>query len=130
MEIAKTRGEIEDAICTGMIRFEQEFMGRGPKHISTHLLGDAMLVRLRDVLTTAERHLVMTRPPEEGRDLVKRVRTKLFEAARPALEKLVETIVDEIPSSIHHHVCTETGEEVVVFSFARPIPYREMGRNH
>jgi uncharacterized protein YbcI len=126
----KTRGEIEDAICTGMTRFEQEFMGRGPKHISTHLVGDALLVRLRDVLTAAERHLVTTRPPEDGRELVKRVRSKLYDAARPALEKLVETIVGHVPSAIHHHICTETGEEVVVFSFARALSYREPGRSH
>ena len=27
----KTLGEIEAAICQGMSRFEQEYMGRGPK---------------------------------------------------------------------------------------------------
>ncbi len=29
----KTLGEIEAAICQGMSRFEQEYMGRGPKDI-------------------------------------------------------------------------------------------------
>ena len=29
----KTQGEIEAAICQGMSRFEQEYMGRGPKDI-------------------------------------------------------------------------------------------------
>ena len=130
MPNTKTRGEIEDAICNGMSRFEQEFMGRGPKQVSTHLVGDALLVRLRDVLTAAERHLVMTRPPEDGRELVKRVRSKLFDAARPALEKLVESIVGDAPSAIHHDICTVTGEEVVVFSFARALSYRETGRGH
>jgi uncharacterized protein YbcI len=27
----KTQGEIEATICEGMARFEQEYMGRGPK---------------------------------------------------------------------------------------------------
>ena len=27
----KTQGEIEAAICAGITRFEQEYMGRGPK---------------------------------------------------------------------------------------------------
>ena len=46
----KTRGEIESAICQGMARFEQEYMGRGPKSIHAHLLGDLLLVGLQGVL--------------------------------------------------------------------------------
>ena len=30
----KTQGEIEAAICSGMSRFEQKYMGRGPKDVS------------------------------------------------------------------------------------------------
>ncbi len=29
----KTHGEIEAAICEGVSRFEQDYMGRGPKDI-------------------------------------------------------------------------------------------------
>jgi uncharacterized protein YbcI len=47
----KTRGEIEAAICEGITRFEQEYMGRGPKDIHAHLIGDLLVVRLRGVLT-------------------------------------------------------------------------------
>ena len=47
----KTQGEIEAAICQGMSRFEQEYMGRGPKEIRTHLIDDLVVVRLQGVLT-------------------------------------------------------------------------------
>jgi len=50
----KTQGEIEAAIGLGISRFEQEYMGRGPKDIHTHLIGDLLVVRLRGVLTAAE----------------------------------------------------------------------------
>ena len=43
----KTHGEIEAAICEGMSRFEQEFMGRGPKDIRVHLIGNLLVVRLQ-----------------------------------------------------------------------------------
>ncbi len=33
IEGMKTQGEIEAAVCDGVLRFEQEFMGRGPKAI-------------------------------------------------------------------------------------------------
>jgi uncharacterized protein YbcI len=41
----KTQGEIEAAVCAGMTHFEQEYMGRGPKCIHTHLIGDLLVVR-------------------------------------------------------------------------------------
>src|SRR5205809_219409 len=85
----KTQGEIEAAICEGISRFEQEYMGRGPKDIHAHLLGDLLVVRLKGVLTAAEQQLVKTLPAEKGRDLLKQVRTQLVETARPPLEALV-----------------------------------------
>ena len=36
---------------------EQEYMGRGPKDIHAHLIGDLLVVRLKGVLTAAEQHL-------------------------------------------------------------------------
>ena len=42
----KSQGEIEAAICQGINRFEQEYMGRGPKEIHAHLIGDLLVVRL------------------------------------------------------------------------------------
>jgi len=50
----KTQGEIEAAVCEVMSRFEQEFMGRGPKDIRTHLIGDLLVIRLQGVLTATE----------------------------------------------------------------------------
>src|SRR3954468_4082742 len=82
----KTQGEIEAAICDGIARFEQEYMGRGPQDIHAHLIGDLLLIRLQGVLTAAERQLVKMLPPEKGRDLLKQVRTQLVELARPTLE--------------------------------------------
>jgi len=41
------QGEIEAAICDGIGRFEQDYMGRGPKDIRTHLICDLLVVRLQ-----------------------------------------------------------------------------------
>src|SRR6478752_8639331 len=97
----KTRGEIEAAVCEGMSRFQLEFMGRGPKDIHAHLIGDLVLVRLRGVLTNAEQHLVQSLPSEKGRDLLKQVRTQLIETARPTLEALIFDITGIKPRSLH-----------------------------
>ncbi|MBC7965588.1 MAG: DUF2294 domain-containing protein [Fuerstia sp.] len=113
----KTQGEIEAAVSDAMSRFEHDFIGRGPKDIRTHLIGDLLVVRLQGVLTAAEQHLVTTLPAEKGRDLLKQVRTQLIEIARPALESLISDITGCKPISMHHDISTITGEEVVIFSF-------------
>jgi uncharacterized protein YbcI len=122
----KTLGEMEAAVCQGIARFEQDYMGRGPKDIRAHLLGDLLIVRLQGVLTAAEQHLVKTLPPEKGRDLLKQVRTQLIETARPTLEALVESITGVKPISVHHDISTVTGEELVIFTFAEQPEFRDV----
>src|SRR5271166_6645476 len=85
----KTQGEIEAAIWQGISRFQQEYMGRGPKDIHAHLIGDLLVVRLKGVLTAAEQQLVKSLPAEKGRTLLKQVRGHLVETARPTLEVLI-----------------------------------------
>ena len=121
----KIHGEIESAICEGISRFEQDYMGRGPKDIRTHLLGDIVVVRLQGVLTAAEQHLVKSLSPEKGRDLVKQVRTHLIETARPIMEAMIEKATGVNVVSMHHDISTLTGEEVVLFTLARSPDFRE-----
>ena len=121
----KTQGEIESAISEGMGRFEQEYMGRGPKDVHAHLINDLIVVRLKGVLTAAEQHLVKAMPTEKGRDLLKQVRSHLIEIARPTMEAMVEGITGIKVVSLHHDISTVTGEEVVLFTLASSPVYRE-----
>ena len=119
----RTQGEIEAAICERVSRFEQDYMGRGPKDIRAHMLGDLLVVRLQGVLTAAEQHLVKSLPAEKGRDLLKQVRTHLIETARPVLEAMVHAVTGVQVLTVHHDISTVTGEEVVLFALAdSPIP--------
>jgi uncharacterized protein YbcI len=121
----KTQGEIEAAICDGIRRFEQDFMGRGPKEVHAHLLGDLLVVRLQGVLTAAEQHLVKSLPSEHGKNLLKQVRTQLIHTARPLLETMVLAATDVKVLSLHHDISTATGEEVILFTLAQSPTYRE-----
>jgi uncharacterized protein YbcI len=121
----KTQGEIEAAICEGMARFAQEYMGRGPKDIHAYLIGDLLVVRLQGVLTAAEQQLVKTLPSEKGRDLLKQVRTQLIETARPVMEAMVQEVTGSKVLSVHHDISTATGEEVVLFTLAESPLFRE-----
>jgi uncharacterized protein YbcI len=121
----KSQGEIEAAICEGVSRFEQEYMGRGPKDVRAHLLGDLLVVRLRGVLTAAEQHLVKSLPAEKGRDLLKQVRTHLVETARPVMEAMVQEVTGVPVVSLHHDISTATGKEVILFALAEAPPPRD-----
>ena len=121
----RTLGELEAAICEGVNRFEQDYMGRGPKDIHAHLLGDLLVVRLKGVLTAAEQHLVKSLPAEKGRDLLKQVRTHLIETARPVMEAMVEEVTGVKALTMHHDISTATGEEVVLFTLAESPCFRE-----
>jgi uncharacterized protein YbcI len=126
--VMKTQGEVEALVCEGITRFEQEYMGRGPKQIQAHLVGDIVLVRLHGVLTPAEQQLVKTLPAERGRDLLKQVRSHLMETARPVLEATVSEATGVAVISLHHDISTSTGEEVVLFTLAEQPVFRELKR--
>ncbi len=122
----QTQGEIEAAICAGMVRFEQEYMGRGPRDIRAHLIGDFLVVRFRGVLTAAEQQLVKSLSADKGRDLLKQVRTQLIETARPALEAMVQAVTGVKVLSLHHDISTATGEEVVLFTLVESPDCRQL----
>jgi uncharacterized protein YbcI len=121
----KSQGEIEAAVCEGISRFEQDYMGRGPKDIHAHLIDDLLVVRLQGVLTAAEQHLVKSLPAEKGRDLLKQVRTHLIETARPVMEAMVQKVTGARVVSVHHDISTVTGEEVVLFTLGEAPGLRD-----
>ena len=120
-----TQGEIEAAICKGMSHFEQDYMGRGPKFVHAHLIGDLLVVRLQGVLTAAEKQLVKSLSSERGRDLLKEVRTQLMETARPLMETMVQEATGVKVLSLHHDISTVTGEEIVLFTLAEAPVFRD-----
>jgi uncharacterized protein YbcI len=121
----KTQGEIEAAISEGISRFEQEYMGRGPKDIHTFLIGNLLVIRLEGVLTAAEQQLAKSLPAEKGRDLLKQVRTQLIETARPVVEAVVQEVTGVKVLSLHHDISTVSGEEIILFTLAEAPSFRE-----
>ena len=133
----RSQGEIEAAVCDGLSRFQQEFVGRGPRDIRAYLLGGLLVVQLQGVLTPAERQLIAPRggggnghgdgngngngfdhDGGNGRALLKQVRAHMVATGRPRLEEVVEAATGVKLVSVHHDISTVTGEEVLVFSLA------------
>ena len=68
IENTMTKGQTESQISEAIIKFEKEYMGRGPKETKTYILKDMVFIRLKGVLTLAEEQLAKT---SEGSDLIK-----------------------------------------------------------
>jgi uncharacterized protein YbcI len=118
--VLNSRGELEAQISRAMIRFEKEYMGRGPLETKTYVLDDMVVIRLKDVLTPAERKLIETQR-DRSAYLVKQARNELMAAARPMLEAVVQDITGVPVQSIHTDISTRTGERVIVVTLKKKL---------
>ena len=117
----KTKGQLEAEISEAIVKFEREYMGRGPEETKTHILDDMVLVRLRGVLTPAEKNLAAMESSDKGQALVKRVRIELLEGGRSTLDILIREITGCNVVSLHTDVSTKTGERIFVFIIENEI---------
>lgn len=113
-----TRAEGEAAICDGVIRFQEEYLGWRSEQVHVRLIEDFVLIRIRGALTLAERQLCTSSSSDKGRDLIKQTRKQLLELARPMLASLIHEVTAAKVVSMHHDISTVSGEEAVLFSLA------------
>ncbi|MGD9201493.1 MAG: DUF2294 domain-containing protein [Chitinispirillia bacterium] len=116
-----TIGQIEAEISDAIIRFEKEYIGRGPLETKTYILNDMIITRLRGVLTKAEKKLLKSDSKAKGRDLIKQVRIELIESGRPLLEAVIKNITKRKVRSIHTDISTTTGEKIIIFILDKPF---------
>ena len=114
----KTKGEIEAEIAEAMVKFEMDYMGRGPKEARTHIVEDMVLVRLKGVLTPAEQQLTKS---ADGVQLIKRMRSTLIEHARPILFSVIADITGAKVTGLHTDISTVAGERMIVFVLDRDL---------
>lgn len=129
MTASKSKGALEADISEAVIRFEKEYMGRGPLEARTYIIEDMVIVRLKGVLTSAESQLARSSDPANGRELIKQMRHALLEKGRPLLEAVILDVLKVPVSSLHTDLSTITGERVIIFSLeSRPeLPTEEAG---
>ena len=117
----KTKGQIEADISEAIIKFEKEYMGRGPTETKTYLIDDLVLVRLKGLMTPAEHQLAAAGDSARGRDLIKQVRHELLEKGRALLETVIGGITGRKTVSLHTDISTVTGERVIIFTLDKPV---------
>jgi uncharacterized protein YbcI len=109
---------MESAIRNAIIKFEQEFMGRGPDDVRAFIVRDLVVVRLKGVLTPAERQLAKT---AEGVDMVKRLRQTLIAQGRDKLCEQVSEITGAKILGVFTDIDVQLGERIFVFTVNREL---------
>ncbi len=122
MENERTKAEMEVAIRNAIIKFEQDFMGRGPTDVRAFIVRDLVVVRLKGVLTPAERQLAKT---PDGVDMVKRIRQTLIAQGRDRLIEQVSDITGAKIMALFMDIDAQIGEKVFVFTVERDLEPRE-----
>jgi uncharacterized protein YbcI len=121
----RTRGQLEASISEAIIRFEKDFMGRGPLDARSYVMDDMVLVRLSNALTPVEIKLAGTKEARQGRDLIKQIRMELLELGRPMLEETISELTGCSVESLHTDISTRTGERIIVFTLKSHPQLRE-----
>jgi len=114
----KSKGQLEAEISNALIAFEKEHMGRGPVDVRSHIIEDMILIRLKGVLTPAERHLAKD---AAGIQLIKQVRAKLLENSSKMLEDVITDITQTKVVSFHTDISTTAGERVIIITFEQDV---------
>jgi uncharacterized protein YbcI len=109
----RTLGQIEAEISEAIIKFEREYMGRGPHRARTYILEDMVVIRLEGVLTPAEQQLAKDL---NGVKLIKDVRMNLIEGARDMLKAIIKDKSHRTPISLHSDISAKLGERIIVFT--------------
>lgn len=109
---------MENSIRNAIIKFEQEFLGRGPDEVRALVARDLVVVRLKGVLTPAERQLAKT---AEGIEMVKRLRQNLIAQGRDKLCEQVSEITGAKILGLFTDIDVQLGERIFVFTMDRDI---------
>ena len=118
MKPGLSKGEMENSIRNAIIQFEQEFMGRGPTDVRAFILRDIILVRLKGVLTPAERQQAKS---DDGIGMVKQMRQNLISQGRNQLCRQILEFTGAETSALFTDVDVRIGERIIVFTLDRDL---------
>lgn len=116
-----TKGQLEDAIAKRILRFEKEYIGRGPERIRAYIHSDMVIVRESDFLTLAEKKLAAT---AQGVDLIREMRVKLIDASRRLLCEIITELTGLEVIALHSDISIEANERMMVFSLSGDLEAR------
>ena len=117
-KMSRSKQGIESVISQAMTRFFKEQIGERPETVITQVVGDTIIVRLKGVLPPAERHIAKDK---EGVKLIKEIKVKLTERAKPLLEVMIRNLTGAEVVDIHSSFNVETDERIEIFKLNKDL---------
>lgn len=117
MEVMSKK-EIEFSVSHAMTKFLEKQMGERAEAVTTHITGNTIMIMFKGILPPSERYMVRN---QEGMHLIKELKVKLTERAKPLLGAMIEKLTGADVVDIHSDVNLATGERVEVFTLNRDI---------
>jgi len=114
----KSIKEIECALSKVMEKFLREQIGEQAKEVITQIVGDIILVKFKEVLPPAERELA-TGP--EGVMLIKKLKEKLLEKAKPLLEIIIAEMTGARVVHVYSNIDLQTGQRIQIITLDREL---------
>lgn len=109
---------MENPIRNAIIKFEQEFLRRGPDEVRAIVVRDLIVARLKGVLTPAERQLAKA---PEGVEMVKRLRQNLIAQGRDKLCEQISEITGAKILGLFTDIDVQLSERVFIFMMDREL---------
>ncbi|MGE5417788.1 MAG: DUF2294 domain-containing protein [Acidobacteriota bacterium] len=106
------KSKLEQEVTSQIVKFQRELVGRGPEDAKTYIIEDMVVLRLKGVLNTEEKHLART---EKGRQVVKQIRQVLRETYAAEEEEIIAKATGCQVISSHSDISTKTGEKIEIF---------------
>jgi uncharacterized protein YbcI len=119
----KSKQEIESAVSEAMAKFLKEQMGEQAAVIATEVEADTIIVRFKGVMPPAERHLIKN---QKGMKLIKELKEKLIERAKPLLEAMIKNLIDAEVIDIHSSFDPASGERIEIFTLSESFEERKI----
>ena len=120
----KTR--MEDELNKALIAFQEEYMGRTPADVRSHIVRDIVVIRLSGVLSPSEVNLAQD---GVGVQLVKHSRSRLLENLQGVLGGIVTVTTGCSPASLHMDVSTRTGEMLLAITLPEDLEQKLSAEN-
>ncbi len=109
----KSKQEIEKAVKEIIAQFLEVQLGDRLEAVVTQVEEDAIVVKFKDILPPAEKRLIRQ---DEGTRLIKELKEKLIERAKPSLKAAVENLIGIEINDIYSIFDETTGEVIVFFT--------------
>ncbi len=114
----KPKQDIEAEICQKLTMILKEQIGEQVETATEEVVGDAIIVRFKGVLSPAER---MMAKKEDGAELIKELKEKLIEKIKPLLEQTIKELTGAEVVDVHSSFDPETGERVEIFTLNKNL---------